>query len=47
LGTRELVKKKDGVLSEPLVKPERNKPSFYRRVRADIDRKTSKRKRRK
>jgi len=37
---KELVKKKDGVLAEPLVKPERDKPSLYRRARRDLDRKT-------
>lgn len=38
---RDLVKKKDGVLADPLIKPERDNPSLYRQVRSDIDRKIS------
>ena len=33
-------------LAEPLIKPERDKPSLYRRARADMDKKFSKRRRR-
>ena len=42
---KELIKKKDGVLAEPLVKPERRKTSLYRRARADLDRRTLRRSR--
>ena len=34
-----LVKKKDGILAEPLVKPQRDKPSLYRQARRDLDKK--------
>ena len=38
---KELVKKKDGLLAEPLIKPERDHTSLYRQARADLDRKMS------
>lgn len=37
---RDLVNKK-GILVEPLIKPEREKPSLYRQARTDLDRKMS------
>lgn len=43
---RDLVKKKDGLLAEPLIKPERDKPSLYRQARADLDKRVSRKRRR-
>lgn len=43
---RDLIKKKDGVLAEPLIKPERGKLSLYRQARADLDRRTKTRRQR-
>ena len=43
---KDLVKKKDGLLAEPLIKPERDKPSMYRTARANMDKKFSRMRRR-